>query len=89
MALDSGNNAFLARKLGISPKTFGSWVRKYRDEVEEEMAKEGLHPQIEPPGMNDLQAKYDHAMKLLGEKELEVAMLREVLKKNSSDFLKR
>lgn len=88
MALESGNNAFLARKLGISPKTFGGWVRKYRDEVEEEMAKEGL-PQIEPPGMNDLQAKYDHAMKLLGEKELEVAMLRELIKKNSSDFPKR
>jgi transposase len=89
MALESGNTSFLARKLGISPKTFGNWVRKYRDEVEEEMTKEGIQPLNDSSKANDLQSKYDQAMKLLGEKELEVAMLRELFKKNSPDFPKR
>jgi hypothetical protein len=39
-------------------------------------------PLTQPPVTNDLQTKYEKAMKLLGEKELEVALLREQLKKN-------
>jgi hypothetical protein len=34
------------------------------------------------PTKEELKAKYEQAMKLLGEKELEVAMLRNLLKKN-------
>lgn len=82
MALESGNIAFIARKLGMSKSTLGGWISVYRDEVEREMANEGVIPLTQPPASNDLQAKYEKAMKLLGEKELEVALLREQLKKN-------
>lgn len=85
MALESGNMAFIARKLGMSKSTLGSWVNMYRDEVEREMANEGILPLTQSSAPNDLQAKYEKAMKLLGEKELEVALLREQLKKNCLD----
>ncbi|HAJ3957506.1 transposase [Fictibacillus sp. Mic-4] len=86
MALESGNYSFTARKVGVSPSTLSKWIRQYRDEVEAEMAKKGVLPLSQPPNVNELQAKYDQAMKLLGEKELEVAMLRDMLKKKFPDF---
>jgi transposase len=82
MALEAGNMSFIARKLGMSTSTLSDWVNLYRDEVEREMANEGVFPMNQPPTPSDLQAKYEKAMKLLGEKELEVALLREQLKKN-------
>ncbi|MTH55807.1 transposase [Bacillus mangrovi] len=83
MALESGNTAFLARKLAVSPSTLSGWVRQYRDEVELEMKMEGVTPLSETSGTDEIQKKYDQAMKLLGEKELEVEMLREIIKKKS------
>lgn len=86
MALESGNMAFVARKTGVSSSTLNGWVRQYRDEIEAAMEKEGVSPLSESSSKEDLQKKYDHAMKLLGEKELEVAMLREMVKKNLPTF---
>ncbi|MBU9723005.1 MULTISPECIES: transposase [Bacillaceae] len=82
MALESGNTSFIARKVGVAPKTLQTWVKLYRDEIESDMEEEGVLPLSENSTQSDLQAKYDHAMKLLGEKELEVALLREQVKKN-------
>lgn len=81
MALESGNYAFVARKTGVSPKTLSSWVKSYRDEVEKEMSNEEVSPLTSQSSNTDYEAKYKHAIQLLGEKELEVAMLREQLKK--------
>jgi transposase len=81
MALESGNAAHIARKLGVSTSTLGGWVKLYRDEVEREMNEEGVRPLTSSPASEELQAKYNQAMTLLGEKELEVAMLRDMLKK--------
>ncbi|MGD6819203.1 transposase, partial [Metabacillus sp. 113a] len=83
MALESGNTAFLARKLAVAPSTLSGWVRQYRDEVELEMKMEGVSPLSENSGTDEIQKKYDQAVKLLGEKELEVEMLREMIKKKS------
>ncbi|MCL7749986.1 transposase [Halalkalibacter alkaliphilus] len=81
MAIESGNSSHIARKIGVSTSTFGGWMKVYRDEVEKEMSDEGISPLSDSSSTQDLQTKYDHAMKLLGEKELEVAMLRDMLKK--------
>ncbi|WP_053073732.1 transposase [Bacillus sp. LL01] len=86
MALESGNTAFIARKTGVSSSTLGNWIKQYRDEIEAEMETDGVTPLSESPSTQELQKKYDHAMKLLGEKELEVAMLREMVKKNLPTF---
>ncbi|MFV8830170.1 transposase [Alkalihalobacterium sp. APHAB7] len=86
MAIESGNSAHIARKVGVSKSTLGGWMKLYRDEVENEMSTEGITPLSESSSTQDLQTKYDHAMKLLGEKELEVAMLREMIKKKLPNF---
>lgn len=86
MALESGNMAFIARKTGVNQSTLSNWVKQYRDEIEAEMEKEGVTPLSKSSSESDIQKKYDHAMKLLGEKELEVTMLREMLKKSFRTF---
>lgn len=86
MALESGNMAFIARKVGVSPSTMNGWVKTYRDEVEEEMRTEGVSPLTSSSSDQDIKKKYDQAMKRLGEKELEVSMLRDMLKKKFPDF---
>jgi transposase len=86
MALESGNMAFIARKTGVNKSTLSNWVKQYRDEIEEEMRREGVTPLSKNSSEDDIQKKYNHAMKLLGEKELEVTMLREMLKKKFPDF---
>jgi transposase len=86
MALESANMAFIARKTGVNKSTLANWVKQYRDEIEEDMRREGVLPLSKTSSENDIQKKYDHAMKLLGEKELEVTMLREMLKKKFPDF---
>ncbi|MGG4169496.1 transposase [Rossellomorea vietnamensis] len=86
MALESANMAFIARKTGVNKSTLANWVKQYRDEIEEDMRREGVSPLSKTSSENDIQKKYDHAMKLLGEKELEVTMLREMLKKKFPDF---
>lgn len=75
---------FLARKYGMSPETLRRWVREYRDEVGDLMVKkqkqnEQLVKDVEE--LKELQKKYNSAMKLLGEKELENAILQDLLKK--------
>ena len=86
MALESGNASFIARKVGVAKNTLGEWIKRYRDEVEADMAREGVLPLSSASSKEDIQKKYDNAMKLLGEKELEIAMLREMVKKNYPGF---
>ncbi|WP_442595186.1 transposase [Neobacillus sp. D3-1R] len=85
MAIESGNAAHIARKVGVSTSTLGGWMKIYREEVDSEMREEGVSPLTESSTSDDLQKKYEKAMKLLGEKELEVAMLRDMFKKKLSD----
>jgi len=75
---------FVARKYGMSPETLRRWIREYRDEMGDVMAKkqeqnEQLKKDAEE--LKDMQKKYNSAMKLLGEKELENAILQDLLKK--------
>jgi transposase-like protein len=75
---------FVARKYGLSPHTLRRWVREYRDEVGEVMAKkQEQNEQLvkDAEELKDLKKKYNSAMKILGEKELEIAILQDLLKK--------
>ncbi|AZB43384.1 transposase [Bacillus sp. FJAT-42376] len=84
IALETGNYTSTARKAGIDRATLSGWIKEYKDEIEESMELDGHHPLSSNPTKDELQIKYEHAMKLLGEKELEVAMLRSLLKKSES-----
>jgi len=79
----------LARKYGISPETIRNWVRKYRDEVGPDHIPSTDEQILELKRLQDIEEKYQKAMmKLLGEKELEIQVLRELLKKTNPDYAK-
>lgn len=82
MALESGNYASIARGAGISRDTLKNWINEYGDVVRDLMEDPTSAILSMEPTKEELKVKYDQAMKLLGEKELEVAMLRNLLKKN-------
>lgn len=89
MALESGKMTSIARKAGISRVTLSQWMKEYEDEVREQMEEEGTTVLSDDPSKDELLEKYEQAMKLLGEKELEVAMLKNLLKKGDSPSRKK
>jgi len=75
---------FVARKYGLSPHTLRKWVCAYRDEVGELMVKKKEQAEQlvqDAAELKNLKKKYNDTMKLLGEKELENAILKDLLKK--------
>ncbi len=79
----------VARRYGMSPKTLSNWVRQYRDEVGDIMerkrkAEEKLIKDAER--LEEIEKKYQEALKLLGEKDIEIQMLRELVKKKHPDM---
>lgn len=82
MALESGKMTSIANKAGISRDTLRKWINEYEEEVRDAMEAEGVTALSDNPSKDELLAKYEQAIKLLGEKELEVAMLKNLLKKN-------
>ncbi len=78
----------LARKYGVSPKSINTWVRTYRDQIHaDEVPAPDAHLQ-ELKRLQEMEEKYDKAMKVLGEKELEIEILRELLKKSNPAYPK-
>ncbi|MBB6735148.1 transposase [Cohnella zeiphila] len=91
--LDGYRIEYVARTEGLHPETLREWVRQFRDEVESDMAKRKPEQSAQSPENvlaqpNDIEKKYTEAMKLLGEKELEIAILRDLLKKTNPTVLK-
>jgi transposase-like protein len=82
----------VARRHGMSPKTLSSWVRQYQDEVGDLMAKKQSEEEKlkqDAAELIELQQKYDQAIRQLGEKELELSILRELVKKKHPDWKQR
>lgn len=78
----------LARMYDIHPETIRGWIRDYRDEIvpgEVPMADERLQ---ELRRLQEVEARYEKALKALGERELENEILRELLKKSSPAYRK-
>lgn len=76
----------VARQHGMSPRTLSNWVRQYQDEVDAIMVKKQEHAEQlkqDAAELKELQKKYKAAMKLLGEKELEINILQDLLKKTN------
>ncbi|RXS98999.1 helix-turn-helix domain-containing protein, partial [Ammoniphilus sp. CFH 90114] len=80
-ALEGGNAAFVARQHGLSPKTVSQWVRDYREEVEEEMAKKDQDQVSVLSEDVDLKKQLDQALKLIGKLKVENEILQDLLKK--------
>jgi transposase-like protein len=73
----------VARQNGMSPSTLQRWVRLYWDEVQNEMVEKKKQADQQVKDAMDLQKRYDKAMKILGEKDLEIAILKDLVKKTT------
>lgn len=79
----------VARKYGMAPKTLRAWVRQYQDEVDELMVQkrdEAEQQKQDAARLQEMEEKYKDAVKLLGEKELELHILRDLVKKKYPDW---
>lgn len=76
----------VARQHGMSPRTLSKWVRQYQDEVDDIMVKKQEQEEQmkrDASQVNEWKKKYESAMKVLGEKELENAILKDLVKKTN------
>lgn len=73
--------SFLARKYSVSPSTISNWVKFYKDRFGEEDTPSVQERIDDAERVQDLETKMETAIKLLGEKDLEIELLRELLKK--------
>ncbi|WP_025692135.1 helix-turn-helix domain-containing protein [Paenibacillus zanthoxyli] len=78
----------LSRIYDIHPETIRGWIRDHRDSIPpEEIPVADEHLQ-ELQRLQDVEQRYEKAMKVLGEKELELEILRELLKKKDPAYPK-
>lgn len=82
MALETNKYTSTAKAAGVHPDTLRKWIKKYETEIRDQMEEEGVGLTSSEPTEKEYKKKYELAMKLLGEKELEVAVLKDALKKN-------
>jgi len=78
----------VARKYNLHPETVRNWIRTYRDQVDIHDLPPADHQLQELKRLQEVEEKYEKAMKVLGEKELEIEILRELLKKQNPAYLK-
>lgn len=92
-SLETGNVYLVARRYDISPSTIHQWVDNYNKHGA--ISKRNINKEI-PRTQNKLQsnltdpsqAKENEALKkLLGEKELEIQILKDLLKKTNPHLL--
>lgn len=86
LAIESGKMTSIAHQAGISRETLRKWMNEYESDIREEMGSEEITSAKLPdnPSISEMRNKYEQAMLLVGEKELEIAMLRNLLKKSTS-----
>lgn len=87
-ALSGVKIAVLARKYEVHPETIRSWVKEYREKVGDDEIPSTDEQLQELKRLQEVEEKYEKAVKILGEKELEIEILRELLKKTNPAYPK-
>jgi len=90
-AAEVGNASEVARRYEVHPTMVSRWLRAYRRDGEtafDPQARRKKMPRSSDPSANaarvrDVERENEHLKKLLGEKDLEIAILRDLLKKGS------
>ena len=78
----------LSRIYDIHPETIRCWIREHRDAIDPgEIPMTDEHLQ-ELQRLQNVEQRYEKSVKVLGEKELEIEILRELLKKQNPAYLK-
>lgn len=80
--------AVVARKYGVTPGTVNQWVRDYREQHGEQDYPYPQEQAEELKRLLEVEKRYEKAVKLLGEKDLEIEILRELLKKPTPAYPK-
>jgi len=80
--------AVVARKYGVTPGTVNQWVRDYREQHGEQDHPYPQEQAEEMKRLHEVEKKYEKAVKMLGEKDLEIEILRELLKKPTPAYPK-
>jgi transposase-like protein len=94
-ALGGIKTGVLARKYEVSPKTIRNWVKEYQEVFGDDAIPTLDERVADSKRLAELEDKYSLALRALGEKELEIEVLRELLKKSqpasmiNSTLLKR
>lgn len=82
-ALGGIKTGVLARKYEVSPKTIRNWVKEYQETFGDDALPTLDERVAESKQLAELEAKYERALRVLGQKELENEILRELVKKSS------
>lgn len=83
-AQETGKNTLVARRYDLNPNMVSRWVREYKD---------GKYGGVDVAVLPDLDSKElsqenEKLKMLLGEKDLEIAILRDLIKKKNPHLLK-
>ncbi|MCM2534377.1 IS3 family transposase [Neobacillus pocheonensis] len=79
-AIDTGNAAVVARRYELSSNMVNRWVKEYKEGKYNDMS---LGVDSTPLETKKLSQENDQLKKLLGEKDLEIAILRDLIKKKN------
>lgn len=80
---ETGNQSLVARRHDISQTMVSRWVREARKDVGEDILINNS------ANSKELERENDQLKKLLGEKDLEIAILRDLIKKKNPHLLKK
>lgn len=81
-SLEVGNAAIVARKHELSENMVNRWVREYKNQ-----GHTGILPQAPcNQSPKSLETENEKLKKLLGEKDLEIAILKDLVKKTNPPF---
>lgn len=82
-ALAGMKPAVVARKYDVSPKTIRAWVLEYQETFGADSLPTMDERILESKRLAELEEKYERALKAIGQKELEIEVLRELVKKTN------
>lgn len=84
-SLDTGNSALVARRHGLNTNMVARWVREYKQGKHQNGSEHGL-----PPIDTDkITTENEQLKKLLGQKDLEIEILQDLIKKKNPHLLKK
>lgn len=88
-AIEVGNVSLVARKHELGKSMVARWVNEYRGRSKNPLSIATIRAQRLAEGPKDYAAENDKLKKIIGEKELELELLRDMLKKTDQASRKK
>jgi transposase len=84
-SIETGNAALVARRYDLVSNMVNRWVKEYKEGKYDDQGQTVVHAPLET---KKLSQENDQLKRLLGEKDLEIAILRDLIKKKNPHLLK-